>query len=51
VIFLGPNQDKILADFNKEEMLTAYSFLEGRYWYTYDKNELKILQCSLINGK
>ncbi|ALL17517.1 hypothetical protein ACT01T_07980 [Enterobacter asburiae] len=45
VIFLGPNQDKILADFNKEEMLTAYSFLEGRYWYTYDKNELKILQC------
>ncbi|MDI7416094.1 hypothetical protein [Cronobacter turicensis] len=45
VIFLGQNQDKVLADFNKEEMLTAYSFLEGIYGYTYDKNELKILQC------
>ncbi|ENU7737152.1 hypothetical protein ACE3YX_003780 [Salmonella enterica] len=45
VIFLGPNQDKVLVDFNKEEMLTASSFLEGIYWYTYDKNELKILQC------
>lgn len=45
VIFLGPNQNKVLVDFNKEEMLTASSFLEGIYWYTYDKNELKILQC------
>ncbi|CAI9389643.1 MULTISPECIES: hypothetical protein [Citrobacter] len=45
VIFLGPNQEKVLVDFNKEEMLTASSFLEGIYWYTYDKNELKILQC------
>lgn len=45
VIFLGPNQDKVLVDFNKEEMLTTSSFLEGIYWYTYDKNELKILQC------
>lgn len=45
VIFLGANQDKVLVDFNKEEQLTASSFLEGIYWYTYDKNELKILQC------
>ncbi|CAD7561412.1 hypothetical protein CIP106467_1494 [Citrobacter europaeus] len=45
VIFLGPNQEKVLVDFNKEEMLTASSFLEGIYWYKYDKNELKILQC------
>lgn len=45
VIFLGPSQDKVFVDFNKEEMLTASSFLEGIYWYTYDKNELKILQC------
>ena len=45
VIFLGPNQDKVLVDFNKEEILTASSFLEGGYWYSYDKNELKILQC------
>ncbi|HBM1441688.1 TPA: hypothetical protein LUI45_004654 [Salmonella enterica subsp. enterica] len=45
VIFLRPNQEKVLVDFNKEEMLTASSFLEGIYWYKYDKNELKILQC------
>ncbi|HAS1199988.1 TPA: hypothetical protein I3816_004753, partial [Enterobacter cloacae] len=45
VIFLGPNQDKVLVDFNKEEMLTASSFLEGIFWYSYDKDELKILQC------
>jgi len=45
VIFLGQNQDRVLVDFSKEEMLTASGFLEGKYWYTYDKNQLKILQC------
>ncbi|MDU4128752.1 hypothetical protein [Pantoea sp.] len=45
VIFLGQNQDRVLVDFRKEEMLTASGFLEGKYWYTYDKNQLKILQC------
>ncbi|NUL38304.1 hypothetical protein [Kosakonia sacchari] len=45
VIFLGPNQDKVLVDFNKEETFTASGFLEGIYWYTYSNNKLKILQC------
>lgn len=45
VIFLGPNQDKVFVDFNKEETLNASSFLEGEDWYVYSKNDLKILPC------
>ncbi|EPF0314114.1 hypothetical protein ACSN7O_004953 [Enterobacter chuandaensis] len=45
VIYLGPNQDKVLVDFNNEEILTASNFLEGTYWYANNNKELKILPC------